>query len=69
MGQMHAITFKSPGPPDVLTWSGVASPDPTPDDVVIDIHAAGVNNADLLQRRGLYPVPPGASPILGLAPA
>jgi putative PIG3 family NAD(P)H quinone oxidoreductase len=66
MGQMHAITFKSPGPPDVLTWSGVASPDPTPDDVVIDIHAAGVNNADLLQRRGVYPVPPGASPILGL---
>jgi putative PIG3 family NAD(P)H quinone oxidoreductase len=66
MGQMHAITFKSPGPPEVLTWSSFASPDPTPDNVVIDIHAAGINNADLLQRRGLYPVPPGASAILGL---
>jgi putative PIG3 family NAD(P)H quinone oxidoreductase len=66
MSQMHAVTFKSPGPPDVLTWSTVASPLPTPDDVVIDICGAGVNNADLLQRRGVYPVPPGASPILGL---
>ena len=66
MSQMHAVTFNSPGPPDVLTWSGFASPVPTSDDVVIDIHAAGVNNADLLQRRGLYPLPPGASPILGL---
>ncbi len=66
VSQMHAVTFKSPGPPDVLTWSSCASPVPTPDDVVIDIHAAGVNNADLLQRRGVYPVPPGASPILGL---
>jgi putative PIG3 family NAD(P)H quinone oxidoreductase len=66
MSQMHAITFKSPGPPDVLTWSITASPVPTPDDVVIDIRGAGVNNADLLQRHGVYPVPPGASPILGL---
>ncbi|HWM66097.1 MAG TPA: NAD(P)H-quinone oxidoreductase [Steroidobacteraceae bacterium] len=66
MSQMHAVTFKSPGPPEVLTWSTFASPVPTPDDVVIDIHAAGINNADLLQRHGVYPVPPGASPILGL---
>jgi putative PIG3 family NAD(P)H quinone oxidoreductase len=66
MSQMHAVTFDNPGPPDVLTWSSFAAPVPTPEDVVIDIHAAGINNADLLQRRGAYPVPPGASPILGL---
>jgi len=63
---MHAITFPHPGPPDVLAWSDTAAPVPTPDEVVIDIQAAGINNADLLQRRGAYPVPPGASPILGL---
>jgi len=66
MSQMHAITFKSPGPPEVLIWSSVASPVPTADDVVIDIHAAGINNADLLQRHGAYTIPPGTSPILGL---
>jgi len=66
MAEMHAITFKSPGPPDVLTWSDTTAPAPAADEVVIDIHAAGINNADLLQRRGAYPVPPGASPILGL---
>jgi putative PIG3 family NAD(P)H quinone oxidoreductase len=63
---MHAITFSHPGPPEVLTWSDTAAPAPTPDEVVIDIQAAGINNADLLQRRGAYPVPAGASPILGL---
>lgn len=66
MTEMHAITFKNPGPPDVLTWSTTAAPAPTPDEVVIDVHGAGINNADLLQRKGAYPVPAGASPILGL---
>ncbi|MCB0183374.1 MAG: alcohol dehydrogenase catalytic domain-containing protein, partial [Caldilineaceae bacterium] len=35
-------------------------------DVLVDIHATALNRADLMQRRGNYPVPPGASPILGL---
>lgn len=50
----------------MLAWSDTAAPAPAADEVVIDIQAAGINNADLLQRRGAYPVPPGASPILGL---
>ena len=62
----HAITFDKPGPPDVLTWTEIAAPAPAPDEVMIDVQAAGINNADLLQRRGAYPVPQGASPILGL---
>jgi len=63
---MHAITFSHPGPPEVLAWSDTPAPAPTADEVVINIQAAGINNADLLQRRGAYPVPAGASPILGL---
>ncbi|PRY64686.1 NADPH2:quinone reductase [Glaciihabitans tibetensis] len=63
---MHAITFTHPGGPEVLEWTVATHPAPTSTDVVIDVHATGVNNADLLQRAGKYPVPPGASPILGL---
>jgi putative PIG3 family NAD(P)H quinone oxidoreductase len=63
---MHAITFSHPGGPDVLEWTVATHAAPTSTDVVIDVHAAGVNNADLVQRQGNYPTPPGASPILGL---
>jgi putative PIG3 family NAD(P)H quinone oxidoreductase len=42
------------------------APEAGPDDLLIDVTATAVNRADLLQRRGLYPPPPGASPILGL---
>lgn len=43
-------------------------PTPTPgaDEVLIKVHSAGINRADLLQRKGLYPPPPDASPVLGL---
>src|ERR1700712_120891 len=43
-------------------------PDPTPEEnqVVVDVTAAGINRADVLQRQGNYPVPPGASPYPGL---
>lgn len=64
--RMRAITFEAPGDEDVLTWSSVEDPSPGAGEVLIDVVAAGVNNADLLQRRGRYPVPPGASDILGL---
>ncbi len=49
-----------------MSWA--EAPDPTPGhgEVLIDVAAAGVNRADLLQRRGHYPPPPGASPIIGL---
>lgn len=63
---MHAVTITAPGGPEVLQWSEVEDPTPGPDEVVIEVAAAGVNRADLLQRAGNYPPPPGASPYLGL---
>lgn len=62
---MRAVTVPEPGGPDVLTLAEIPDPDAT-DQVLIDVAAAGVNRADLLQRQGHYPPPPGASPILGL---
>jgi len=50
----------------VLGWSEYPDPTPGPGEVVIAVRATGVNFADLLQRQGHYPPPPGASPILGL---
>jgi len=61
-----AVLFDQPGPPAVLQWRPVASLTPRPNEVVISVQAAGVNNADLLQRRGHYPVPPWAPRPLGL---
>ena len=63
---MHAITFGEPGGPEVLEWSKVPDPTPGPGEVIIDVAATAVNRADLLQRQGHYPPPPGASDILGL---
>lgn len=63
---MRAITFDAPGDEDVLNLTEVDTPAPGPGEVLITVAAAGINNADLLQRRGKYPVPPGASEILGL---
>lgn len=61
-----AILFDHPGPPQVLQWRPVAPLQPKPHEVVIGIAAAGVNNADLMQRRGHYPVPAWAPEPLGL---
>jgi NADPH2:quinone reductase len=61
-----AVLFDQPGDPDVLHWQPVAPLLPGPDEVVIGVQTAGINNADLLQRRGRYPVPPGAPRPLGL---
>lgn len=63
---MHAATIIAPGGPEVLGWGEAPEPVPGPGDVVIEVAAAGVNRADLLQRLGRYDPPPGASPILGL---
>lgn len=49
-----------------LSWEEISGVLPGPDDVLLDIHATAVNRADLLQARGLYPAPPGDSPVLGL---
>ena len=49
-----------------LSWEPVPDPQPGPDEVLVDIHATAVNRADLLQRSGNYPPPPGAPEYLGL---
>lgn len=54
------------GGPEVLALTGQPDPVPGPGDVLIDITATAVNRADLLQRQGHYPPPPGTSEILGL---
>lgn len=63
---MHAITIRQPGDPDVLEWTEQPDPRPQPGEVLIDVAAASVNRADLVQRIGAYPPPKGASEILGL---
>jgi putative PIG3 family NAD(P)H quinone oxidoreductase len=63
---MHAITATNPGPPDVLIWAQVPDPVVRPGEVLVATRAAGVNRADLAQRAGHYPPPPGTSPVLGL---
>jgi len=63
---MHAVVVTRPGGPEVMRWLEVPDPVPGPDEVVINVTASGVNRADLLQRQGLYPPPPGAPPYLGL---
>ena len=55
-----------PGDPEVLTLGEADIPALAPEDVLIEVVAAGVNRADLLQRQGRYPPPPGASDLLGL---
>jgi len=52
-----------------LLWANCPDPECQPHEVLIKVHATAVNRADLLQRRGLYPPPPGASAILGLEAA
>jgi putative PIG3 family NAD(P)H quinone oxidoreductase len=63
---MHAVVITEPGGPDVLRWTEVADPVPGPGEVVVDVTAAGVNRADLMQRQGFYPPPAGAPPYPGL---
>lgn len=63
---MKAILFDSPGDVDVLYPGDAPDPSPAENELLVEIHATAVNRADLLQRRGLYPPPPGASEILGL---
>lgn len=63
---MRAVLVSSPGGPEVLRWGETPEPVPGPGEVVVEVAAAGVNRADLMQRRGRYPAPPGASELLGL---
>jgi putative PIG3 family NAD(P)H quinone oxidoreductase len=63
---MRAVTFTEPGGPEVLGWGEVPDPVCGPGEVLVDVTATAVNRADLMQRQGFYPPPPGASDVLGL---
>jgi NADPH2:quinone reductase len=63
---MRAIEITQPGPPDVLRLCDRPIPLLKPGEVLIKVHAAGVNRPDVVQRNGHYPVPPGASDLPGL---
>lgn len=63
---MKAITIPSPGDPDALVLDDVPAPDIGPREVRVDVVAAGINRADIVQREGNYPPPPGASALPGL---
>jgi putative PIG3 family NAD(P)H quinone oxidoreductase len=63
---MEIIEIAAAGGPEVLVPRSVPDPSPGPREVLVDVAAAGVNRADLLQREGSYPVPPGAPAWPGL---
>lgn len=63
---MTVIGFDAPGGPEVLQPQTVPVPTPGAGQVLVKVAYAGVNRPDVIQRRGLYPPPPGASPIPGL---
>ena len=63
---MQAIVAREAGGPEVLELVELPDPEPGAGEVLVAVTAAGVNRADLLQRQGHYPPPPGASPLIGL---
>ncbi|SDP69458.1 NADPH2:quinone reductase [Arthrobacter sp. ok909] len=63
---MKAVYISEPGGPEVLEVREVEAPVAGPGEVLIDVVAAGLNRADVQQRKGFYPPPPGASEIPGL---
>jgi putative PIG3 family NAD(P)H quinone oxidoreductase len=63
---MQAITASTPGGPEVLRLSTVPDPIPTAEQVLVRVRATALNRADVMQRLGQYPPPPGESNILGL---
>ncbi|AIY19337.1 zinc-binding dehydrogenase [Pimelobacter simplex] len=63
---MRAVTQTAPGGPETLVVSELPDPVPGPGEILVDVAATAVNRADLLQRQGFYPPPPGASDVIGL---
>src|SRR5215510_2334238 len=66
MAQMRAIEISRPGGPEVLKLAERPKPSPKAHEILIKVAAAGVNRPDVLQRMGLYAVPPDASDLPGL---
>ena len=62
---MKYISY-TPGGAEAMCVSEGPAPSPQPGEILIEVHYAGINRPDLMQRQGKYPPPPGASPILGL---
>jgi len=63
---MRAVTIPTPGDADALVLDEVPAPTPANGEVLVQVAAAGVNRADLMQRQGFYPPPPGAPAYPGL---
>jgi putative PIG3 family NAD(P)H quinone oxidoreductase len=63
---MRQIAYGPDGGPDSMRVVEATRPKPEPGQILIEVHFAGVNGPDLVQRQGRYPPPPGASPVLGL---
>jgi putative PIG3 family NAD(P)H quinone oxidoreductase len=63
---MRAVVADGAGGPEVLALRELPDPEPGAGEVVLDVAAAGLNRADLMQRQGFYPPPPGASDVLGM---
>jgi putative PIG3 family NAD(P)H quinone oxidoreductase len=63
---MHAVVVTTPGGPDAMEWRHLPDPVAGPGEVVLRVAATAVNRADILQRKGFYPPPPGASDVIGL---
>ncbi len=63
---MQAILCPAPGGPETLVMGEAPRPAPAPGELLVRVRATALNRADLLQRAGHYPPPPGASPLLGL---
>src|SRR2546425_1427633 len=63
---MRAIVVKQPGGPEVLQLGEVPDPQPREGDLIVRVRATGVNRADLHQRLGRYPPPPGEPDTIGL---
>ena len=63
---MRAVEISTYGKPEVLRLTERPQPATGPDEVLIRVAASGVNRPDVLQRKGMYPVPPGASDLPGL---
>ncbi|HET6363264.1 MAG TPA: NAD(P)H-quinone oxidoreductase [Gemmatimonadota bacterium] len=63
---MRAVEIARPGGPEVLVPASRPTPVPGPGEILIAVHAAGVNRPDVVQREGRYPPPPGASDLPGL---
>jgi len=66
---MRFVYVPTPGGPEAMQIATTALPEPKAGEVLLRVHAAGVNRPDVQQRKGAYPPPPGASPILGLEAA